>query len=105
MIRSSVLISGIGVVSGAGADVGQTLKSFREGVRRPLCALPFESSITCPTFQVEGALPELPAGMNNSRTLRLAMHAVNEAMGEAGIKGFGTGVRVGICIGTTIGCQ
>jgi 3-oxoacyl-(acyl-carrier-protein) synthase len=105
MSRSSALISGVGVISGAGDDVASTLASFRDGVRNASWALPFETSISCPTFQVESPLPVLPEDRNSSRTLRLAMRAVHEALGNAEIERFGAQTRVGVCIGTTVGCQ
>jgi 3-oxoacyl-(acyl-carrier-protein) synthase len=43
--------------------------------------------------------------MNNSRSLRLAMIAVSEAMAGAGIEQFSTATRVGVCIGTTVASQ
>ena len=102
--RSSVWIAGVGAVSSAGSDVSSTLDSFWNGRRNPAATLPFESSISCPTFQVSGELPTLPPAMNRSRSLRLAMKAVREALGEAGIAEFGD-LRVGVCIGTTVASQ
>jgi 3-oxoacyl-(acyl-carrier-protein) synthase len=105
MLRSSPLISGIGAVCSAGADVQETLATFGYEGRNIAMGLPFESSITCPTFQVQAELPRLPRRLNNSRTLRLAMKAVNEAIADAGIEEFSTDTRVGVCIGTTVASQ
>ncbi|HEY1921840.1 MAG TPA: beta-ketoacyl-[acyl-carrier-protein] synthase family protein [Tepidisphaeraceae bacterium] len=105
MERSCVWIAGIGAVSGAGSDIAATLESFRGGRRNPSTTLPFECSIDCPTFQVSAELPEIPSELNQSRSLRLAMKAVGEAMAEAGISAFDSGVRVGVCIGTTVASQ
>lgn len=102
---SPVYIAGVGAVSGAGGDVAATLETFRSGQRNPAATLPFESSITAPTFQVSGALPTLPGRFNNSRTLRLTMHALHEALRDAGIERFAPGTRVGVCLGTTVACQ
>ncbi len=102
--RSSVWIAGVGAVSSAGSDVSSTLDSFWNGRRNVATTLPFESSIACPTFQVAGELPTLPPVVNRSRSLRLAMKAVREAMAEAGIAEFGD-LRVGVCIGTTVASQ
>src|SRR5881394_4081316 len=105
MTRPSVVISGVGVVSAAGADTVSTLDSFRRGARNYSTKQPFETTICAPTFQVGAKLPELPGRMNASRTLRLAMKAVREAMAQAGFARFEEGTRVGVCLGTTVGCQ
>jgi 3-oxoacyl-(acyl-carrier-protein) synthase len=105
MTRSSPLISGIGAVSAAGANVQQTLATFHEGDRNIATGLPFESAITCPTFQVDAELPELPGRLNHSRSLRLAMKAATEALADAGIEKFAADIRVGVCIGTTVASQ
>jgi 3-oxoacyl-[acyl-carrier-protein] synthase II len=105
MVRSSIWITGIGAVSSAGADVPSTLASFQDQRRNVAPSLPFESSITAPIFQAVGDLPILPAGASKSRSLRLTMKAVNEALADAGIEKFAPGARVGICIGTTVASQ
>jgi 3-oxoacyl-[acyl-carrier-protein] synthase II len=104
MQRSPVWIAGLGVVSAAGGNVRKTLASFAEGVANPSADLPFESGISCPTFQVHEDLPALAGRFNQSRSLRLAMKAVREAMEDAGISGF-DGARVGVAIGTTVASQ
>lgn len=105
MVRSPIWITGIGAVSSAGADVPSTLGSFLGQRRNVSTSLPFESSITAPVFQVVEDLPILPADASKSRSLRLTMKAVNEALAEAGIEEFAPGVRVGICLGTTVASQ
>jgi len=104
MSQASVRIAGIGAVSAAGHNVASHLKSFAEGRRNPSTQLPFECSITAPTFQVDAALPTLPAQYNNSRTLRLTMHALVEALGDAGLEKLPS-TRVGVCLGTTVASQ
>jgi 3-oxoacyl-[acyl-carrier-protein] synthase II len=105
MPRTPVCITGIGVVSGAGANVAATLDTFASGKRSPSNSLPFESTVSCPTFQIEADLPKLPPRYNNCRSLRLTMLAVQEALDDAGISGFDPATRVGICIGTTVASQ
>jgi len=105
MIRSSVWIAGVGAVSSAGVGVAATLDSFRQGIRKPSQSLPFETSVSCPTFQVNADLPLLPGQHHNNRSLRLTMLAVREALADAGISEFPKGIRVGVCIGTTVACQ
>jgi len=105
MERSPLWIAGVGAVSSAGGDVPSTLASFQSETRNISPSLPFESSVQCPTFQVEAELPILPGQMNHSRSLRLTIKAVREAMAGAGIEKFVDGVRVGVCIGTTVASQ
>ncbi|HWE04954.1 MAG TPA: beta-ketoacyl-[acyl-carrier-protein] synthase family protein [Tepidisphaeraceae bacterium] len=105
MNRSPVWISGVGAVSSAGADVPSTLASFHAGVRHHSTTLPFQTTISCPTFQVTADVPALFGRNNTSRTLRLAMMAVREALSHAGVDRFAPGTRVGVCMGTTIACQ
>ena len=105
MERSHLWIAGVGAVSSAGGDVPSTLASFQSETRNISPSLPFESSVQCPTFQVEAELPILPGQMNHSRSLRLTIKAVREAMAGAGIEKFVDGVRVGVCIGTTVASQ
>jgi 3-oxoacyl-(acyl-carrier-protein) synthase len=105
MTRSPVGIAGIGAVCGAGDNVRSILDAFRAGRRRPVNTLPFASSIECPTFQVATDLPVLPDRYNNSRSLRLAMRATQEALADAELTRFESTTRVGVCIGTTVACQ
>jgi 3-oxoacyl-(acyl-carrier-protein) synthase len=100
-----VCITGIGAVSGAGANVPATLEAFASGHPNPARSLPFESTIASPTFQVDADLPVLPPRYNNCRSLRLTMLAVREALADAGIGSFDKNTRVGICIGTTVASQ
>src|SRR5688572_24827238 len=100
-MTSPLPITGIGTISAAGADVAATARSFASGTRNIATALPFESSVTCPTFQVDAPLPELEGRFNASRTLRLAMAAVGEALGDAKLVRFDPATRVGVCLGTT----
>lgn len=100
-----VRITGIGVISAAGDDAGATLESFRSGTRNPRFGFPFDTTIKATAFQVSGELPELSGRFNASRTLRLAMRAVREALASAQLENFRDDVRVGVCLGTTVACQ
>jgi 3-oxoacyl-(acyl-carrier-protein) synthase len=53
---------------------------------------------------VSADLPELAGRFNNTRTLRLAMRAVYEALADAALDDLRS-LRVGVCIGTTVACQ
>lgn len=103
--EASPWIVGLGAVSAAGADVAGTLSTFHAGVRFPSTVAPFPTSITCPTFQVDAQLPQLPRWRNSSRTLRLAMCAVGEALVSAQLEQIPPDVRVGVCLGTTVASQ
>jgi 3-oxoacyl-(acyl-carrier-protein) synthase len=102
---TSVWITGMGAVSSAGDSVPATRESFWHARRQPAATLPFESLISCPTFQVAAPLPILEGRRNHSRSLRLAMRAVREARTEAGLQAFPAATRVGVCLGTTVACQ
>jgi 3-oxoacyl-[acyl-carrier-protein] synthase II len=104
MSQASVRIAGIGAVSAAGHNVASHLKSFTDGHRNPSTQLPFECSIAAPTFQVDTVLPTLPTQYNNSRTLRLTMQALAEALADAELKKLPP-ARVGVCMGTTVASQ
>ena len=97
-------ITGIGVVSAAGFNRADTLDSFAEGRRHFGKVTRFESPLDVPVFEVHGPLPAAPAG-SESRTLQLALHAVSEALSEAGLGAGLTGRRVGVCFGTTVASQ
>ena len=103
-MATSVWIAGIGAVSSAGGDAGSHLETFRRGDRLA-AGPPLDGPIACPTFPVLGPLPELEPQLNHSRTLRLAIQAVTEALANARIDRFSDHVRVGVCLGTTVACQ
>ncbi|HUB24680.1 MAG TPA: beta-ketoacyl-[acyl-carrier-protein] synthase family protein [Tepidisphaeraceae bacterium] len=105
MARAPVWIAGIGAVSAAGDGIAATLASFREGRRNVAEHLPFQSDISCPTFQAAAKLPSLPDRRNGSRSLRLTMRAAAEALASARFDAFAGGARVGVCLGTTVASQ
>lgn len=105
MTRPSVWIVGLGAVSAAGVDIASTLDTFRQDLRHVSAPKLFDTSIACPTFQVAAEPASLPPRRNSSRTLRLAMHAVGEALKDAGIGAHIADLRVGVCLGTTVAGQ
>ncbi len=105
MRRSGAWISGIGAISAAGADIRSTLACFAEGTRRFTTSFPFETGVCQPGFIVDAPLPNPGGRHENNRTFRLAMHAVHQALAAADLRSIPSGVRVGICMGTTVGCQ
>lgn len=102
--RPRVWITGFGAVSGASPSRDGNTTMLRYLERRPINELPFESGISCPTFQVTAELGAyFGDGDKHSRTLRLANNAVREAIGSRG--GFRLPDQVGICLGTTVASQ
>jgi 3-oxoacyl-(acyl-carrier-protein) synthase len=98
-------ITGLGVVSAAGVGVEETLASFREGRRNVGPVTLFPTSLHCPVFearilQADGAVHDHP-----SRTVRLAMSAVTEALEASGNPHRDKGLRIGVCLGTTVASQ
>ncbi len=103
--RSPVWISGLGIISAAGVDAESTLQSFRNQTRNFSREFLFETGVKQPAFLVDAELPN-PAGQHQgNRTFRLAMHAVNQALADAKLESIPADTRVGVCLGTTVGCQ
>lgn len=100
--KTSVLITGLGVISAAGAGVAETLGSFRRGERNAGPVSLFTTVLRCPVFEVR----QIPAGfiVEGSRTLSLALCAVDEALKGASL-GDLDGLRVGVSMGTTVASQ
>jgi 3-oxoacyl-(acyl-carrier-protein) synthase len=99
----TIAISGMGVVSAAGADLAATLKSFA-AARRPSGPLTlFRSAIEAPVFEAHGFPGDTDT--EGQRTHRLALAAVREALAEAGLPSDLSGLRAGVCLGTTVACQ
>ena len=100
--KTSVLITGLGVISAAGAGLAETLGSFRRGERNAGPVSLFPTVLGCPVFEVR----QIPAGfiVEGSRTLSLALCAVDEALKNASL-GDLTGLRVGVSMGTTVASQ
>ncbi len=100
--KTSVLITGLGVISAAGAGMAMTLESFRRGERNAGAVSLFTTSLECPVFEVR----QIPSSfiVEKSRTLSLALCAVDEALSSASL-GDLTRLRVGVSIGTTVASQ
>ena len=87
-----------------GASVAETRGTFWSGQRHPAAALPFASSLACPTFQVSSAPRAGGAAASQPEP------AVGDAGGAGALAGAGLGplggdTRVGVCLGTTVACQ
>jgi 3-oxoacyl-[acyl-carrier-protein] synthase II len=100
--KTSVLITGTGVISAAGAGLSETLVAFRRGDRNAGPVTLFPSSLRCPVFEVR----HIPARfvVKGNRTLSLALCAVDEALKSASL-GDLSRLRVGVSIGTTVASQ
>lgn len=96
-----VVISGIGVLSAAGAGVEETLRAFATTRREPGRISLFPTPLDGPVFEIRDGEP---AG-GPSRTYQLALQAAREAVTDARLGGDLSRFRVGVCMGTTVACQ
>lgn len=103
MDRTKIAITGMGVVSAAGAGLRETLDTFESGRRNvgPVSLFPF--SLDYPVFEIKDSSFE--SKHDGERTLKLASHALKEALREAGLEDGVRGMRVGVCLGTTVANQ
>jgi 3-oxoacyl-(acyl-carrier-protein) synthase len=100
----SAIISGMGVISAAGRDLIQTLNAFGRGRRNAGPPSLFPTTLPYPVFEADG-LASGARGGRRGRTLRLALHAVRAALRDSGLPGDLSGLRVGVCLGSTVSCQ
>jgi 3-oxoacyl-(acyl-carrier-protein) synthase len=102
-MREPVPISGLGVVSAAGAGAAATLAAFRAGARAPSAVRLGADGPEYPVFRAPGG--ENTVSTPGGRTLELALRAAGEALASAGLAGAGPLPRAGVCLGTTVACQ
>jgi len=98
-----VVITGIGVISAAGVNLPQTLETFQHVRRNADFTSLFPIDLPYPVFEVPN-IPEKWQG-NRIRTLSLALCAVEEALDDAQLSDKLSGLRVGVCLGTTVASQ
>ncbi len=97
-----MVISGMGVVSGCGNNVHETLDNFSTGCRKGGPPSLFKTDLPYPVFEVPG----FQAGDGTvMRTFELAVAAANEAIRESGLENTLLAHRVGVCLGTTVASQ
>ncbi len=105
---NQVAVTGMGCLCAAGNDLDQCLTTLYRGERRPAPPTLFHTthSVTYPVFEVSREGPWIsPQGFPSlSRTVILALKAAEEALNRAGwVKEELQGLRVGVCLGTTVG--
>lgn len=102
----AVAISGAGCLCAAGMTLNQAYASMLGGERRPLPPQAFGSGHpeAFPVFEIREPLPAPGSDVELLRTTRLALAAAAEALADAGLADDDLqGLRVGVCIGTTVG--
>ena len=104
-MRERVVITGLGVVSAAGADVPASWRTLDQALRPATIPCPFGPfPRPVPLFAAAGGEAEAERATPD-RTFRLACRAAAEALAEAGLERFPANFRLGICLGTTVACQ
>ncbi len=103
MKNNNVLITGMGVVSAAGSNLTEALASLKVEKRNAGSVSIFETPLKYPVFEVKKIPKEFD--LAGRRTISLALCAVNEALFMAGLASDLSKLRVGVCLGTTVGSQ
>jgi 3-oxoacyl-(acyl-carrier-protein) synthase len=98
-----IKVTGLGAVSAAGGDLCEALESFRHGTRNAGLVTLFETPLQYPVFEVKHIPDEFY--LEGRRTLSLALIAAYEALMDAGLGNDLSGLRIGVCLGTTVACQ
>ena len=105
-----IAITGLGCLSGAGMNLVESMDSlFRnERYSRPPFRFSTDHPVIYPVFELREELTVPLAGGEDiyARTSRLALAAALEALTDAGWDEKSLcGQRVGVCLGTTVGCS
>lgn len=103
-----VAITGMGCICAAGGSLTRCTNHLYEGTPAPATPSLFATNhVVCyPVFEADcqGLSLEPPLDPDNlSRTVLLALAAAHEALRDAAIEPDWKGLRVGVCIGTTVG--
>lgn len=98
-----ISITGLGAVSAAGNNLRESLESFIAGTRNAGPVTLFETPLQYPVFEVKNIPDEFY--LEGQRTLSLALIAADETLRDAGLGDDLSGLRVGVCLGTTVACQ
>lgn len=103
MKTKHVAITGMGVISAAGGNLVETLVTFERGKSNAGRASLFSTPLEYPVFEAKDMSDEGQG--KRTRTLRLALRAVKEALAGAGLQNGLSNFRVGVCLGTTVASQ
>ncbi|MBN1905692.1 MAG: beta-ketoacyl-[acyl-carrier-protein] synthase family protein [Deltaproteobacteria bacterium] len=103
-----VAITGTGCLSASGESLMQNMKTVFSGKRAPGKPGAFSSShpVIYPVFEIKYPIPHINDQHKKylSRTAQLALAAAAEAIMDAGLDTEAmNGLRVGVCMGTTVG--
>ncbi len=108
-MKQGVAITGLGCLSGAGMNLAESMQSLFRNQRNPQPPQRFSTDhpVSYPVLELRDGL-ELPLDMCetiHARTSQLALAATLEALDDAcwDVASL-RGKRVGVCIGTTVGC-
>lgn len=101
-VNPQAFLTGMGLVSAAGGSAAESLATFASERRNPGRVTRFATSLDYPVFEAACPLRESAPGL--SRTAALALHALEEALADAGLPA-APGPRVGVCMGTTVASQ
>ncbi|MHB8707505.1 MAG: beta-ketoacyl-[acyl-carrier-protein] synthase family protein [Desulfuromonadales bacterium] len=100
---TEIVVTGLGCLCAAGPDLPSTLSAIFRGERAPRPPTLFAGSYPAPFPVFEVPLATKTDGAF-SRTAQLALTAAGEALTDSGWEpGALTGLRVGVCVGTTVG--
>ena len=95
-----VAVTGLGCLCAAGGSLDACMAGLFRGVREPRPPARFSSShpVQYPVFEVPDFAP-VPGLL---RTSALGLAAAREALAGAGLDPLPPGLRVGVCVGTTV---
>jgi 3-oxoacyl-[acyl-carrier-protein] synthase II len=98
-----VAITGLGCICAAGNSLTECVHTLYGARLLPAAPTRFSSShpVSYPVFEI----PSFEEPPELLRTSALALHAAREALADAGLSSEQLkGLRVGVCVGTTVGC-
>ena len=110
MRKKGAVVAGTGCISAPGLTVSSAVAGMYTGMRHPCPPTRFSTdhADTYPVFEIDEneALRDLRDSGDVTLTAKLGLAAVSQALTDAGIAPQDLkGERVGVCIGTTVGCM
>lgn len=100
-MQSPVVISGMGALCAAGRTTSEIMTTFASGRGAPARPTVFSSPLPYPVFEVK----DFTHSPQIMRTLALAESAWQEAAAEAALPDDLSGLRAGVCLGTSVASQ